>query len=290
MKLTTSLIGKLRKLTQGEAIAYSSISRTLSKSLESEGLLTTEYHGTKRRLRAPNPKALMAALQEYNEALRDLDIAAEIVDGVDSRAMQATLSGNSKTRAVRSCPGFLVNTYGNVECMLGGRNFSIHPPEGSAVYISDWKSFIPPTSALIVGVENMENFLTICKQKKLIESFLMSNETGVIFVARYAFSSDLAEWLHLISNRYLHFGDFDLAGIEIFLTQFKPYVRERGSFLIPPDIEERISNGSRQRYDGQYAKYSHLTTQDPALNRLIALIHRYRRTYDQEGYIDTPRY
>jgi len=286
MRVTKRLIERLQKLTRGEAIAFSSLSQSLSDSLIREGVLTTEYHGGKRVLRAPNPNALMAAMAKYNEALRNLDSAAEIIENEGSRAMQASLSGNSKTRTARSCPGFLVNAYENIECQLDGHAFSINPTEGSAVYIANWESFIPPASVVVVGVENMENFLKIRKQKKLVESFLMPGETGVLFVARYAFSSDLAEWLRLIPNRYLHFGDFDLAGIEIFFTQFWSHVGKRGSFLIPSDIEERISHGSRQRYDEQYAKYAHLTTQDSTLNRLISLIHHYRRTYDQEGYID----
>ena len=93
------------------------------------------------------------------------------------------------------------------------------------------------------------------------------------------------QWLGRIPNRYLHFGDFDLAGIAIFLSQFLPYVGNRGSYLIPADIESRISHGSRVRYDDQYMKYAALDTDIPELKRLISLIHKHRRCYDQEGYI-----
>lgn len=170
-------------------------------------------------------------------------------------------------------------------CAKKGKAFTIEPPEGSALYIADWESFIPPANALIIGVENMENFLKIRYQEKLFSTCLHLHETQILFVARYAFSSDLAQWLGHISNRYLHFGDFDLAGINIYLTQFKQSVGERGSFFIPADIEERLRRGSRQRYDEQYNKYQQLTTTDPDLKSLIALIHHYRRSYDQEGYI-----
>lgn len=285
MRLTPRLIEILQRLIEGEAVAFSSLSKSLSGLLVSEGLLTITYHGTRRLLRAPNPDALKMALPRFNEALCNLDIAGEIADGHGSRALQAGASGNSKTRATRSCPRFLVNTYEDVECQFNGQSISINPPMGSATYIADWKTFIPSASILIVGVENMENFLMIRKQRKLIESFMRAEETGVLFVARYAFSSDLTEWLRMIPNRYLHFGDFDLAGISIFLSQFKPVVGDRGSFLIPDDIETHISHGSRQRYDEQYARYSGLTTDDPELIHLIGIIHNHRRAYDQEGYI-----
>lgn len=270
----------------GESIPYSALPASLTRSLTAEGLVNIEYHGSRRCLRTHNADALSGALPRYNEALRDLEMAHFLIEKDSSRALQASISGNSKTRNERSCPGFIVNTYHHMECMLGGKTFTIDPAEGSAVYIADWESFIPPESALIVGVENMENFLKIRKQKYLFENYLNSEEAKILFVARYAFSSDMAHWLSHLPNQYLHFGDFDLAGINIFLTQFKPYVGKRGSFLIPSDIELRISQGSRHRYDEQYKNFSNLIASDYDLNNLISIIHKYRRTYDQEGYIN----
>lgn len=286
MKLTLRLIDNLRRLLKGESIPYSNLPKSLTVSLVSEGLLNVEHHRSRRCLRTHNATALAGVLPRYNEALYDLDAAELILSRDGSRTAQASISGNSKTRSERSCPGFLVNAYSRIECLLNAKAFTIASTEGSAIYIADWESFIPPVDALVVGVENMENFLKIRCQEKLFSTCLHQDETQILFVARYAFSSDLTQWLGGIPNRYIHFGDFDLAGINIYLTQFKPSVGERGSFFIPADIEERLRHGSRQRYDGQYSQYQQLTTTDSELNSLIALIHRYRRTYDQEGYIE----
>jgi len=285
MKLTLRLIENLQRLLSGESIPYSALPKSLVESLLEEGLLSVAYHGTKRRLIAHNAAALAGTLPEYNEALIDLDAAARLLTDDNSRSAQAALSGNSKTCSQRSTPGFLVNSYSRIDCMLGGQPLEIGPAEGSAIYIADWQSFIPPASTLIIGIENTENFLCIRQQKDLFDDCMLQDESDILFVSRYAFSSDLMAWLASVTNRYVHFGDFDPAGISIFLSQFKPYVGERGSFLIPQDIEQRISRGSRQRYDSQYAGYSTLTTDDPDLSRLMAMIHKYRRCYDQEGYI-----
>lgn len=287
MKLTLRLIRNLRRILQGESIPYSSLPESFADSLVREGFLNVEYHRSRRCLRTHNAEALSGALPRYNEALGDLNAAESLFSDDNSRAAQASISGNSKTIGMRSAPGFLVNTYHRVECRLNDEVFIINPPEGSTVYIANWESFIPPAASLVIGVENMENFLKIRNHGALFDSYLTDNESNIIFVARYAFSSDISRWLEGIPNRYLHFGDFDLAGISIFLTQFKPHVGERGSFLIPTDIGERISRGSRKRYDEQFLKYSHLTAADTDLSNLIALIHRHRRTYDQEGYIKT---
>ena len=287
MKLTLRLIRNLRRILHGESIPYSSLPKSLSDPLVAEGLLNVIYNGSRRSLRTHNANALEGALPRFNEALSDLNAAESLLSDDNSRATQASISGNSKTMVKRSSPGFLVNTYHCVECMLNDETFIVNPPEGSTVYIADWESFIPPVTALVIGVENMENFLKIRNHGSLFDNCLTDAESEIIFIARYAFSSDISRWLEQIPNRYLHFGDFDLAGIDIFLNQFKSHVGDRGSFLIPSDISSRISRGSRKRYDEQFLKYSHLTAADAGLSNLITLIHRYRRTYDQEGYIKT---
>lgn len=285
MKLTLRLIENLKRLLHGETIPFSMLPKSLVDPFVEEGILSVEYHKTKRCLRAPNSTALAGALQKYNESLKDLDAAERLLTVDNSRAAQAAISGNSKTSSKRAMPGFLVNSYKRIDCIICGQPFAVEPAEGSAVYIANWHTFVPPVSTLIVGIENTENFLRIREQKKLFDNFLQREESEILFVSRYAFSTDLMNWLASIPNRYLHFGDFDLAGISIFLNQFKPYVGERGSFLIPSDIESRLKDGSRKRYDDQYQKYSNLTTSDVALNHLISLMHKYRRTFDQEGYI-----
>lgn len=285
MRLTLRLIENLQRLLRGESIPYTALPKSLVEPFVGEGLLSVAHHRTRRCLIAPNADALAGALPQYNESLKDLDAAVRLLTEDNSRAAQAAVSGNSKTSSKRTMPGFLVNSFNRIDCMLCGKPFAIEPITGSAVYIADWQSFLPPVSVLIIGIENTENFLRIREQKKLFDYCLQQEESGILFVSRYAFSSDLMDWLALVPNRYVHFGDFDLAGISIFLNQFKPHVGERGSFLIPSDIENRLKNGSRKRYDEQFQKYSNLTDTDPAINQLISLIHKYRSAYDQEGYI-----
>ena len=108
-------------------------------------------------------------------------------------------------------------------------------------------------------------------------------------MSRYPQSTDLRRWLCTISNHYLHFGDFDLAGIHIFLFDFQQYFgKERASFLVPGDIESRLKSGSSKRYDEQYCRFKDIKSDVCELQQLIDLIHRERKAYDQEGYIVIP--
>ena len=135
----------------------------------------------------------------------------------------------------------------------------------------------------------MENFRMIRKQRHLFEEYLHRHRLPqkALFVSRYPQSSDLRKWLTSISNKYLHFGDFDLAGIHIFLSEFLKYLgEERTYYLIPDDISSRLKHGSTKRYDEQLLRFKEIHTAIAELQQLIDLINRERKGYDQEGYIN----
>ena len=285
MKITASLIDKLIRLRNGERIPASQLRGEWVSELESDGVIVSTSHGSRRVLFVPQPEAFLQALSAFDERLSDLDLMRDTLQiGETSRSVQASATGNSKLVAVRSCPGFPINTYEPIACFLNGREMIVNPQEGSFMFISDWQSFTIPQDVVVVGIENMENFRKIHQQRALFDQTIGS--ARLLFVSRYPQSSDLRSWLQTIPNRYVHFGDFDLAGISIFLTEFHAYLGERSSFFIPSDIEQRLQNGSLERYNAQYLKFKYLTTDIPVLQHLIDTINMYHRCYDQEGYIN----
>lgn len=273
----------LQALIAGESVAGSRLGRKLADELLAEGLLAITTHGSRRSYRARAPQALKQYLVDKEERYRSIDVPT-----TDTRAAMAEATGNSKLTNIRSCPGFPVNSYEPIACRLGNDPFLVNPQEGCFLFVTDWQRFAIPHDVTVVGVENMENFRMVRRQRAFIESYLMAHDLPprALFVSRYPQSSDLRRWLMAVSNPYLHFGDFDLAGIHIFLSEFQRYLGvARASFLIPTDIAARLHAGSSQRYDEQYAHFQHLTAPTPDLQRLIDLIHRERKGYDQEGYV-----
>ena len=272
---TTAIL--LRSLINGESVASSALPKHIAETLCSEGFLTVRAQGSRRSFSAIDTKALRNYLSaKYG----DLDGGD---DNYHTRAQQASVSGNSKQVYVRSCPGFPVNSYEPIGCMLNGCEFIIAPQEGSFIFVADWKTFVVPEDIVIVGIENMENFRMIRQQRELFESTIGNKR--LLFVSRYPQSADLRMWLQRITNPYIHFGDFDLAGIHIFLTEFYPYLGNRASFLIPVDIEKRLKNGSMERYNLQYLRFHNLETDIAPLQNLINTINIHHRCYDQEGYV-----
>ena len=277
-------------LSRGESVGASRFSEQLLERLRDEHLLIASSHGSKVSYRAVDPAAITAIwsgshfggnMSPGDSSPAECSPRAGAGWGrTMSRSEQVALFGDSKVFRARACPGFPVNSYEPVSASLGGRPLIIDPAPGSFLFISDWRSFEIPPDVVVVGVENMENFRLARTQKYLFEHLC----APVLFVSRYPQSTDLVSWLGSIPNRYLHFGDLDLAGIHIFLTEFQQHLGPRAEFFIPPDADARLARGSRERYDTQLARFGSLSSPNPRLQFLISLIHKHHRGYDQEGF------
>ena len=288
MKGTKGLIDKRIALIDGESLPSSGLKGEWVEDLIRDGILVSSSRGSKRSLKAVDGESFAKAIARVDERFADLESFRDMLMGGNSsgealRASQASDSGNSKLKMRRSFPGFLVNSYETIEAHLNGRSCVILPEEGSSMFVSDWERFVIPSDVIVVGIENPENFRFIRQQRHLFESCLPGKR--LLFVSRYPQSTDLRKWLMGISNPYVHFGDFDLAGIKIFLSEFHRYLPERSSYLIPSDIEERLKNGSTERFQGNYYENRHLSSDILELQALIDLIMKYHKGYDQEGYI-----
>lgn len=284
MKITAALIDKLIKLRSGEKLPSSALRGEWVEELIGDGVLVSRSHGSRRSIMAASPNTLEQCLRHIDERLGCLDKMREMQETEATRSEQASDTGNSKLVTSRSYPGFPVNSYEPITCSLNGKELVVNPQEGTFLFIADWHSFAIPDDVTVVNIENMENFRLIRRQQSLFASALAGKR--LLFVSRYPQSSDLRTWLQIIPNQYVHFGDFDLAGIHIFLTEFQKRLGTRASFLIPQDIEQRIKHGSAERYNDQYSKFCHLTSNILTLQQLIDMLHKYHRCYDQEGYIE----
>ncbi len=279
-----AISASIRALVSGEWVASSRLSRKLREELLREKLLLVSTRGSKKSYRACDTEALKRFLIDKDESYRVLELGTDM-----SRASMAASTGNSKLMTVRSCPGFPINSYESIKCCLGGEPFVVKPQDGCFLFVCDWERFSIPQDVTVIGIENMENFRKIRQQKRFFEHYLAAHglPQKALFVSRYPQSTDLRRWLISIPNHYLHFGDFDLAGIHIYQTEFEQYLDlDRVAFLIPDDIASRLQSGSSQRFDEQYNRLKNMSSDVQELQDLISMICQYRKGYDQEGYID----
>lgn len=284
MKKTKVLLDKLLMLAQGKTLPISSLKGEWFEQMQQDHILIAVTHGSRRSLRVANEQIFRSYLDSQYD-IRDLEKTYELLLLSEAdRGTQVNLTGDSKFIQQRSCPGFMVNSYSPIPARLNGKGIIIAPEEGSMLFIADWQNFVIAEDVLVVGVENMENFRLIRKQK-----YLFPTNKQILFVSRYPQSADLRKWLLSIPNEYIHFGDFDIAGIRIYETEFYNYLGSRASFIIPADIELRIKNGSTKRYNTQYQEFKNYRPKDKRVLPLFEMINRYHKGYDQEGYIEKDR-
>lgn len=288
--MRATLVQAFAALRQGETVPFSRFPLEWIEEMLAEGGVSSIVRGSRKSLKVVSRAAFDVYLRSKGLQLDKLEETAAVLSEADSRASQVQLLGDSKAVAVRSCPGFPVNVIGPLSVRLGERKVLMCPCPGSFLYISDYWNFRIPSNAIVVGVENMENFRLPERQMAVWEEIQdQFGEDGVpplLLVSRYPQSRDLVMWLQGIPNRYVHFGDFDLAGIHIYLAEFYRYLGDRSAFFIPEDIEERLSLGSRERYQVQFERFGRMDIPDPRVKPLADLIHRFQKGYDQEGYVE----
>jgi len=172
-----------------------------------------------------------------------------------------------------------VNSYIPIKAALNGKPITLNFTDGTFQFIYDFEKFIPEENVTIVGIENPENFRYIEKQKYLFK------EIQPLFVSRYPQnqSKDLVKWLQSIPNNYLHFGDFDFAGIGIYLNEYKRHLEKKALFFVPNNIEELFKlNGNRILYNEQNINFKVERINEDNLLKLIETIHKYRKGLEQE--------
>jgi len=280
MKLPISIAENLILLQNGEKIPYSRIQHTIVKEMLENGILKKQMLGRSKTLIYLSQKQALNDFLQNHYGIFDL---RNYIDGLIktdlTRAEATAISSNSKLKGGRTFKGFLINCYSPIQAMLNEEHIILNPLKGTFQFIYDFEKFSIPTDITIVGIENPENFRHIDKQQYLFKHI------KPLFVCRYPQkqSKDLIKWLQSITNQYLHFGDFDFAGIGIYLNEYKKYLTDKASFFIPANIEKMIaSHGNRDRYAVQKEAFDEETIDENNLKELITLLHKYKKGLDQE--------
>lgn len=283
MKKTVALIDKLIRLAGGETLPASNLKGDWFEQMQADGILVAVTHGSRKSMRVADISSFRSYLACQFD-IRDLELTSELLSGKSAdRASQVDITGDSKFLSHRTFTGFLVNSYQPIAAILNENPLTILPPDGTYMFVADYQHFSIPEDVVIIGVENAENFRQVARQKYLFEDY-----EKVLFVSRYpqSQSKDLLQWLLSIPNRYIHFGDLDLAGVAIYQNEFYRYLGKRASFFIPDDYEDRISKGNLDLYNSQFPQYGKMNVEDERVSKLLSCIHRYHRGYEQEGYIE----
>ncbi len=252
------------------------LARMGAVSLSRKGQLMGYYMATDR-------ERFLEACGRIDPSLSNLDAALRLAQGeVTSRSEKVALFGNSKQEgADRTVKGFTILADRTIEIQYHGGAFVIGPLVG--LHVVDRSSLSLPENATIVVVENAECLYDL----RWIPNVGLKAEDGpFVILCRFPVCEEAKLWLETIPNRILYFGDFDLAGIRIYETEFKRRLGRKISFIVPNDLEERIRwGGNPGLYTEHINKgYAALKSSSGELSKLIKLLHQLQRSYEQEGY------
>src|SRR5690554_4785085 len=281
MKIPIHIAQKLLQLSKGEILNSSQAKHQLIDELVLEEIIERTGR-VQKKLHLINVEALFLFLQN-KFGINDLEnyIEAAQKDNIH-RSDLVAISSNSKLKSTRTFKGFLINSYNHIMATLNGKKTTFNFTQGVIQFNYDFESFVPNENITIVGIENAENFRWIAKQQYLFE------DIQPLFVSRYPQnqSKDLIKWLQTIPNNYLHFGDFDFAGIGIYLNEYKKHLSEKAYFFVPNDIEKRLRlNGNSKLYDKQKMSFKEEVLSEEPLRKLIQIIHQYKKGLEQEIFI-----
>ncbi|MCC6599224.1 MAG: hypothetical protein IT223_00955 [Crocinitomicaceae bacterium] len=282
MKVPVHIAEKLLQLSQGESIPSSLAKHSLIEDLVLEGIIERKGRIQKSLLVIDN-KALHTYLQNKC-SINDLQQYIQVNRKEEvTRTELVAATSDSKHTGVRSFKGFLVNCYSPIQVTLNGKEITLNLVDGTFQFIYDYEKFGLSPDITIVGIENPSNFRHIDKQKYLF------SDIKPLFVSRYPQnqSKDLIKFLQSIPNNYLHFGDFDFAGIGIYLNEFKRNLADKASFFVPDNIDELLKEfGNKKRYDEQKINFDSKTITEAKVLKLIDTIHKRRKGLDQEILIN----
>lgn len=268
----------LLSLSKGEILNASEVkAKSFLKQFTEDGMIQKiPVAGRRVTYSCPNPISLQVYLEVQHDILSLENYIANFESSETDGEHSLAASKSTKTFRKKSLQGFFIKAF-NTEIRIA--NQAVSPtPEGIELFV--WQSGLLQISpsALIVGVENPECFL---KFGRLIELF---PQKEIIVVMRYL-SQSSNRWLQGIPNNYLHFGDFDPAGLSIYIREFRDFLPiDRCSFFTPPNIDNLISEYG---IEGLYDKQIHLLDtidiyEYPEAEGIYNLLKKHRKGLEQE--------
>jgi hypothetical protein len=279
MKLSLSVSKKLRTLLKGEEIPYSQLKSPTVNTMLEDGIIDFKLKGRSRKtLFIPNTEQFLSYLKNQM-GINNLNAYIELSENTSTRADSVRAASDAKISTTRTFKGFLVNSLHPVMATINDKQIDINPLEGSFVFISDYETFRIPKETTIVGIENGENFRFLQQQAYLFP------DPNTLFVSRYPQSGDLINWLKQLPNPYIHFGDYDFAGIRIFLNEFHKHLDKRAKLFIPDNLENLFAEfGNRKLYEKQL----HLAHDNEmqSIKEITSLMHKYKKSLEQEVFIE----
>lgn len=282
-KIPLTFCRLLEKIRKKEKISISKFSSKQNKNIlnnfVSENILQISQQSRAKYVYCRNTEYLDSYLQGLG--IKNLKAHIVFLEKQETTRAEATKNtSNSKYKKGRIFNGFFVKTYKSLYGEIENEKISLKPQNGTWIYIQNYKNFTIDKNITVVGIENSETFTFIENYKHLF------TKIEPLFLLRYNNNSYI-EWLQNIENNYLHFGDFDLSAMAIYITEFRNKLDEkRCNFYIPEDIETLIKQSTNRKDYIKQLNDKRVKNLDfnsyPEISELARLIQQNKKTIEQE--------
>jgi len=265
---------ELRKLTEGKFK-----NKKIVEQLKLNGAVTRSQKGSRKYIDLVKEENIFLLLKNYNyniDSIEEIDSYIEdIFNKKSSRDTIQQYHNNSKEITSKSMNGLYVSSLQKLNIKLDDNTINILPNDGLGYFFFHTQKVEISKNTVIVGVENYQ----VVWFAKRYEKFF--NKPNILFVVITPY---MLEWISNLENEYIHFGDYDLAGVNIYLNKVLPRLSSKKySMFIPNNIEQLIDKyGNSKLYEKQ-KQYNNLNCNDVKVNNLVTIIKKFKKGIEQEG-------
>lgn len=283
MNITIEQAKLLKELSEGKKVPLSRLKARIFQQLIQEQVLLRQKESHGWNIYTDHPQSLLNYL--YNHYIRcTLDEYIERGQAAPSRSNNIRMSGDSKLKETELWQGFYFKVSEPIHAQWQGKPLTLLPyPEGIPVFMPQPETLSLPEEVTVVMIENSENFLKIETQLPLFQGL------KCFFVSFYPREqhSYFIEWLQKQPNNYVHYGDFDFAGIHIYQSQYKKYVSGESRYLVPSGLLPLFRQyGKRELYNNQLSLQALIKADEPGISELLEIIKREHKGLEQEIFND----
>lgn len=283
MNITIEQAKLLKELSEGKKVPLSRLKARIFQQLIQEQVLLRQKESHGWNIYTDHPQSLLNYL--YNHYIRcTLDEYIERGQAAPSRSNNIRMSGDSKLKETELWQGFYFKVSEPIHAQWQGKPLTLLPyPEGIPVFMPQPETLSLPEDVTVVMIENSENFLKIETQLPLFQGL------KCFFVSFYPREqhSYFIEWLQKQPNNYVHYGDFDFAGIHIYQSQYKKYVSGESRYLVPSGLLPLFRRyGKRALYNNQLSLQALIKAGEPGISELLEIIKREHKGLEQEIFND----
>ncbi|WP_375724104.1 DUF2220 family protein [Arcobacter sp. KX21116] len=283
ININTKNFEALKKLLKDEYILKKEISsqKLINSLVECNAI---EIDGKPQCIYLRDINTLFAVIKSngYNiNCIEDIDYFTEESEVSKSRDEVAEKFSDTKRIESKSFNGLMISIFEKIEVTLNGEKQYIYPISGTGLFIHYSTKLELDNDTVLVGVENPQVVWFINKYQHLF-----NKDKQYVFLSLSEFKTSYQyKWLESFKGEYIHFGDFDLAGINIYLNSILPRLKNcmSHSFLIPNHIYKIMKKKNYKKDYSSQTRYLNIDTKDDEkLKELIEFIKNRKITLEQE--------